>query len=289
MTIAEHIRADITASLATGKELPCKLTLTALSRHYGVSLTPVRHAVEELVEAGVIRRKANGRLEPGKVNGNKQPPVVTTLQEDRNRELAATIRQDIVQRSLRGDCEYLREQAMAEKLGAGRTVIRQVLSGLAGAGLLEHVPRCGWRIIPFSESDMRDFLVIREMMELKALELAMPNLDANRLRSLREKNRPARRNSQPTLNDDLHEYWISHCGNRYIQEFFSRYGVFYSTLFNSAAMEDDIKNEMVQEHRDILTHLLDGDLRGAQKHLSRHIRDQQDNVSRMIAQLEARQ
>jgi DNA-binding GntR family transcriptional regulator len=285
MTMTDYIRDDITASLKSASGLPCKLTLNALSKHYGVSLTPVRHAVEELVVEGVVCRKDNGRLEPGKITAKTKRRKVVAPREDRNRELAEIIRQEVVKRSIRGDSEYLREQAMAEKLGAGRTVVRQVFSSLAGAGLLEHVPRCGWRVIPFSESDMHDFLSIREMMELKALELSMPRLDSDELLELQNKNLPSARSGQSKLDDGLHQYWIDRCDNRYIQDFFARYGVFYNTLFNSAAVEEPVKCVMAQEHRDIIDHMLEGDLRGAQKHLKKHIRDQQDNVSRMISLL----
>lgn len=281
MTITEFIKTDVKAELQANGRLPYKLTLGAMSEHYQVSLTPVRHAVEELVEEGVIRRKENGRLElvPDALKGRKVEAPVPAAQEDNLEEL---IRKDVIARSLQQDMEYLREQATAEKYGAGRTVVRQIFSRLAGAGLIEHVPRCGWRVRAFSEQDMHDYLDIREMLELKALDLARPKFDEEELRELLTANRPARGSRQSRLDFDLHDYWIGRCGNRYIREFFARYSPFYNALFNYAVIDEKVKKEMAREHCDIVEHLLEEDWKGARRALSHHIREQREAVSRMV-------
>ncbi|GAB3284423.1 GntR family transcriptional regulator [Parahaliea aestuarii] len=286
MTIADQIKADLATHLHRGDNgLPCKLTLDALARHYGVSMTPVRNAVEDLVEAGAILRLDNGRLAPGKVNRRtlaalvRQPSPASTQQN-----LEEAVRREVVQRSLRQDGDFLREQATAEKFDTGRTAVRQIFSRLAGAGMLEHVPRRGWRVKPYNAEDTLDYLVVRESLELKALDLARPYLVAADLERMLAANQPGL-GSAPRLNDDMHDYWIDRCGNRYIQEFFARYSVFYNTLFNSAVLDEDTKRDMAVEHCDIVEALLQKDWRGARRALSRHIGDQQDNVERMIAAL----
>lgn len=281
MTITEFIKNDVKAALQSHGKLPYKLTLGAMSEHYEVSLTPVRHAVEELIEEGVIRRKENGRLElvPGALKGRKVQAPAPAAQEQNLEEL---IRKDVIARSLQQDTEYLREHATAERYGAGRTVVRQIFSRLAGAGLIEHVPRCGWRVRAFSEQDMHDYLDIREMLELKALDLARPHFKESELRELLGENRPARGSQKSRLDFDLHDYWIERCGNRYIREFFARYSPFYNALFNYAVIDESVKKEMAHEHCDIIECLLAQDWKGARKALSHHIREQREAVSRMI-------
>ncbi|WP_193192617.1 GntR family transcriptional regulator [Microbulbifer taiwanensis] len=284
MTITEFIKTDVKAALQAQGKLPYKLTLGAMSEHYKVSLTPVRHAIDELVDEGVIRRKDNGRLElvPDALKGRK---VETPAPAAYEKNLEEQIRKDVIARSLQQDTEYLREQATAEKYGAGRTVVRQIFSRLAGAGLIEHVPRCGWRVRAFSEQDMHDYLDIREMLELKALDLARKHFDEDELREMLKTNRPARGSDQSRLDFDLHDYWIERCGNRYIREFFARYSPFYNALFNYAVIDEKVKREMAQEHCEIIECLLERDWKGARQALSNHIRDQREAVSRMIEYL----
>lgn len=286
MTITEFIKTDVKAALHARGQLPYRLTLGAMSDHYGVSLTPVRHAVDELVEEGVIRRKENGRLElvPNALKGQ----VVEAPQSGSpERKLHEQIRQDVIARSLQQDTEYLREQATAEKYGAGRTVVRQIFSRLAGAGLIEHVPRCGWRVRAFSEQDMHDYLDIREMLELKALDLARDKFSENELRQLLKANRPGHGKDRSLLDFDLHDYWIERCDNRYIREFFARYSAFYNALFNYAVIDEEVKREMAREHCEIIERLLERDWKGARQALSHHIREQRSAVSRMINYLKS--
>lgn len=286
MTIAEQIKADLAHCLARGEQaLPCKLTLDALAKHYGVSMTPVRNAVDDLVGLGAIRRLDNGRLAPGTVSGRTLASLSHQGGRPGKRQgLEEEVRREVVCRSLRQDGEFLREQATAEQFATGRTAVRQIFSRLAGAGMLEHVPRRGWRVKPYSAADTLDYLVVRESLELKALDLARPKFVESELRSLLAANQTSNSRA-PTLDYDMHDYWIERCDNRYIQEFFARYSVFYNTLFNSAVTDNAVKCAMAREHCEIVEALLQKDWRAARRALSRHIGDQQDNVERMIAAL----
>lgn len=287
MTITEYIKSDLAARLHSPQGAPCKLTLEALSAHYGVSMTPVRHAVEDLVSAGVVCRHANGRLSPGGGQGTSIAESVAPPLPG-GRALEESVRREVIRRSLRQDGDFLREQATAEQFAAGRTAVRQIFSRLAGAGLLEHVPRRGWRVTPYSEQDTLAYLEIRETLELKALDLARPQFTESALQQLLAANQPGAGRRPAKLDFDMHDYWIDRCGNRYIQEFFGRYSVFYNTLFNSAVTDSTVKRAMAQEHCEIVEALLEKDWRSARAALARHIRDQQQHVARMIAALRQR-
>ena len=47
--------------------------MDGISKHYGVSYTPVRQALGGLIEGGLIRKKSNGRLEAIKQIHTKPP------------------------------------------------------------------------------------------------------------------------------------------------------------------------------------------------------------------------
>ncbi|MBL8853893.1 MAG: FCD domain-containing protein [Planctomycetaceae bacterium] len=90
--------------------------------------------------------------------------------------------EEIVRLSLQGHTTFLREQIWSDRLRIGRGVLRQILSELAGLGFVEHVARRGWQVRPFDTQAMLQYLEIREVLELHALELAKDRLDPDRLR-----------------------------------------------------------------------------------------------------------
>ena len=224
MTLAEHVYEDLASRIESNDALPCKLTFSALAKHYKVSLTPVRTAVTRLVSEGYLKTLDNGRLQvgdtPPAAKRRSKPSLPLELPKDHE----ATIRADLIRMSLTGDTRYIREAAAASRYGIGRTVLRPIFSRLAGQGLLEHVPRCGWRVRKFDTKDLCDFIEVRQALELKALEEARPKLQKEVLEQFLEGNRsPPRGDMQMgALNNNLHSYWIKLSGNRYIIDFFER-------------------------------------------------------------------
>jgi hypothetical protein len=62
MLIATYIKSDLAARLKSGHEPPAQLTLDSLAEYYNVSFTPVRTAVAELIEEGLLKKGPNRRL-----------------------------------------------------------------------------------------------------------------------------------------------------------------------------------------------------------------------------------
>jgi DNA-binding GntR family transcriptional regulator len=282
-TITNYIRQDLETRLRRGTDLPDKLTLAALSAHYSVSLTPVRLAVRELLDGQLLCKGNNGRLTVGPAVASK-PSTAQSAYPARPSEahdLESALTDEIIKRGLRGEEEYLREEATADQFGVGRTVLRQGLLRLAGKGLIEHLPRRGWRVRRFDAGEMTAYLQVRESLELKALELAQPNLDAGVLRKMLVANRPGSSGAD-RLDNDLHAYLIATSGNRFIREFFDRQGVYFDTLFNYAAPEANVVRAMARQHRSILRALIARDWRAARKALAQHIRAQGPIVERLL-------
>ena len=286
MKLSDQIERQMLAMLANEQPLPFKLTLSGISKHFGVSPMPVRRAVDQLIADGLLRKLDNGRIEP-------DPDAIAALEqvavEVAGEELPDPIEQriadEVVMRSLTREEHYLREAVTAERFGVGRTVVRRVFGHLAGQGLLEHVARCGWLVRPYREKDMLDYLDIRETLEVKALRLARDRLDPAMLQSIRSGNHPGGRGKPVQLDNRLHTYWIEQSGNRYIADFFEKHGAFYSALFDYAAIDPSAHSATARQHIEILDALLAGDQRAAVKALVRHIRAQQPNVAGLIDNL----
>ncbi len=279
MRMSAYIREDLKARIHAGAGLPARLTLDELARHYGVSFTPVRSAVRELIRERLLRKHPNGRLD---VNPDRPAPVRRRSGPDAPLDRERPIAIDALRRSLKGETAYLREEAAAAKFGVSRTVVRQVYGRLVGTGLLDHVPRRGWRVRPLREEELDAYLDVRETLELKALDLARPRLVRADLERMLKGNAPG---PDSRLDNDLHRYLIEKACNRYLGDFFERHGAYFSTLFDYAARGAAAVAQMAGQHRRILEPLIRKDWAGARAALSRHIRSQRPVLKRMMGRL----
>ncbi len=283
MSIAEYIQEDLKAKLMTGHPLPEPLTLRSLARHYEVSITPVRIATEALIRQQHFKRDKEGRLHATPLSDPTLPMPHHPPSEPVDWD--AVLQQEAVRLSLAGKEVFWREQAAADQHGIGRTRLRRIFSRMAGLGFLEHVPRRGWRVRPFDQKQMCDYLEIRETMEIKAMRLAQPRLDRALLKRILDGNIPARNGQPAQLDNRLHQHWIEQSQNAYIQDFFIRHSGFYTTLFDYAAPGASRVDEMVYQHRQILQAILVENWASARKHLSEHIRDQKPVVIKLLEAL----
>jgi len=259
--------------------------------------------------------------------GDRQPWGETAAsagsQEEWRQSLRQQMVQEVVRLSLQGKANFLRENAWSERLGVGRGGLRLLLSELAGQGLVVHVPRRGWQVRPFDAGDMLQYLEIREVLELAALDLALGRLDPQRLHEMLAGNptpellspaQPAPHQPPATvpvpatnaldqtdgtlpvpdsvslpgptpLNNEIHGYLVQQAGNRYIADFFHRHSNYYAQLFQMAAVETGWRDAMAQQHRQILTALLEQDWPSARTALAEHIRAQRPVVQDLLRQV----
>jgi len=285
-TITDYVRQDLLTCIESGQGIPGRLTLQELSRQYNVSLTPVRRAVQGLIDEGVLVKRPNGRLEIHPTYLGRRPRRRRAPPPARSGDWETRLVDEIIARSLRGEADFLREEATSQRYGLGRTVIRQVFSRLAGKGLLEHLPRRGWQIRTFDRGDMSAYLEVREALEVRAIDLARRRLVREELEAMRDGNAPAEGDRPARLDNRLHLYLVAKSNNRYIIDFFERYGVFYTTLFEYATPEADFLSQAAAQHREVLQSLLECHWAHAQKVLAHHIRAQRPILDRLMRQMQ---
>lgn len=283
-TLTHYVEEDLRRRIQAGQHIPDPLTLAGLSHHYGVSFAPVRSALNALIEEGLVRKKKNnGRLEVNsdKVGTRKSyQPVASPLKSaDWDRILI----KEVMLASLSGSATYLREEALAEKHGTGRSVIRSAFSRFAGAGLIEHIPRRGWRVRPLNLEDMRAYLQVRETLELKALDLAKTHMVRDDLEHMLTAHQASDGSDPSILDNRLHEYIIEKSGNHYIQDFFRQHvAAYYRSLFDYAAPEASVVAEMAAQHHHILEALIARAWKRARLALSEHIQSQERVLSQLL-------
>lgn len=249
-----------------------QLTLDGLAEYYEVSFSPVRSAVNRLIKQGLIEKGDDRRLTVKKgsrrANGiRKAKPLPMPP-----RAMYEVIANDFVHLSLEGQPIDLREEATAAKYGISRSALRIIFNRLAGAGLIEHFPRKGWRLRPFRQKDLQAFLEVRELLELKALDLGKQHLDEEYLTEILKGNQlPQSKSDPPKIDNRLHGYLIDKAGNIYIKDFFQRHGRYYEILFDWEELDREAAIETVHQHHAILKALLAKNWKQARQALAFHI------------------
>ncbi|NOY43289.1 MAG: GntR family transcriptional regulator [Planctomycetes bacterium] len=279
MTITKFIKDDLIARIFSSSEQDESLTLGGIASHYSVSITPVRAAVQELVAEGILQKGENRRLG---VNRDRLNERVATSPEIKNPKAKNVdplqshiqeISDYTVRLSIEGEPVFLREESTAKRFGISRSAVRQIFSGLAGHGMLQHIPRRGWQIRPLREKDLDEYIEVRIAMELQALKLARPHLVDKDIRNLLDRNRlPATPTDEPLCDDSLHQYISQKADNRYIANFFEQNSKYFSLLFDWEALDRETKIQTVRQHRDILEAILCKDWSLAESALQFHIR-----------------
>jgi DNA-binding GntR family transcriptional regulator len=275
MKLASRIEKDLSAQLLSNS-LSCPLTMDGLSQHYGVSYTPVRKALNGLIEEGLIRKKENGRLELIETFKPHTYEAQSFEIEDIP-DPSIEITRELVELSLSGKEVFIREESTARKHGLSRSSLRQILLKLAGEGLILHIPRRGWQVKPFRQEDLQSFIEVREVMELKALELAQSKLSKpeakHRLQEIKASNQILKnRKVKVKIDNSLHQYLLELAGNPYIDDFFQRHGKYYSILFEWEGGNENAAIQAVHQHHAIIDALIDEDWALARTELSEHLR-----------------
>ncbi|MCC9606106.1 GntR family transcriptional regulator [Blastopirellula sp. JC733] len=287
MSITTYIYEDLKARLSSDEELPVQLTLESLADFYEVSFSPVRSAVDQLIKQGYLEKGEDRRLTP-KATRKRSSKISDAALPAPPQDMYEVIANNLVRLSLDGEAIDLREEATAKQYGISRSALRIIFNRLAGAGLIEHIPRRGWRLRPFRQKDLQAFLEVRELLELKALELAQPHLIEDDLRKILAGNiLPASENDLPKIDNTLHAYIIEKGDNVYIQDFFQRQGRYYDILFNWEELDRDAAIETVEQHQAILNALLAKDWPAARNALSYHIQNNHPVLSKIRPKTES--
>jgi DNA-binding GntR family transcriptional regulator len=272
MSITSYIKTDLIKKIQAGGLRNYKLTLEDISRQYQVSATPVRSAVRQLIDEGYLSKGDNRRLTVQFHPYKSSQSTARSLEEPK--DWFQIVGNDLVRLSLNGEPLLLREEATAEKYGISRSAIRQIFHQLASSGVLIHLPRRGWQLRPFQQEDLDAYIDMRELLELKALDVAWSRLVDEELQAILDRNVLPATAADQVLNDNsLHTYLIEKSKNPYIADFFERHGKYYAALFDWEALDRDAQIQAVQHHRDILEALLAREREAAQRALSNHIRN----------------
>lgn len=278
MSLTDRIATDLRRRLAEEDNLD--LRIESLAKSYRVSTQPVRHALARLATEGVltVHRGRSRGAEPATPSENRKAsvPEIFALEPEGD-DVHRRLSRHAVALSLRGEATFLREESTAAELGVSRGLAREALQRLHGEGIIERVPRRGWRVRSFSRDDLTDFLEVREVLEIRALALAWPRLDRAQIEEYLQGNLP----SVDKPDNRLHDYWIDLSGNRYIRRFFAQHAPFFSALFHWEDHNQAAARQSCEQHRAILEGILDDDRERAFAALVTHIHENHPVLGRI--------
>lgn len=175
--------------------------------------------------------------------------------------------------------EPLVEADLVDRLGLGRTPIREALLQLAKEGLVEMYPRRGAFVAKIGLKDVRELFEIREAIEGIAARSAAQTAEAEALKGFERrweeaegiKDPEERIRSFDAIGDELHEYILRVCDNKRIVQIINNYRLLLQRERHHAAAIPGRLEMSYREHRKILEAMLERDPEKAERMMRRHI------------------
>jgi len=200
-----------------------------------------------------------------------------TMKRDRATQVFENLKQRILNFHLSPGVK-ISDKEVARGMGLSRTPVREALSRLAEQGLVESHPNRGFTVKVFSRKEVEDHYRLRDSLEALAVTLTSQHLDREKIRVLRtlvesylalmKSHDLARFND---ADEQFHDLIAFYSGNsalygalRNLQgkiRIIRRYDHIRSTSFR----------ETYDEHRQILSHMVKGEVAKARKAMSGHI------------------
>ena len=170
----------------------------------------------------------------------------------------------------------LQEEKLASEFGISRTPVREALKRLAAEGLIEQLPRKGFRVAMPDDDALTELFECRCGLELLALKNAMGAIPPEKIETLKEKLCSAARRKDSRrialeADGEMHALFSDHCGNRYLSALIQQFRTKTAPYRNYRNRERAPLEELITERMEILDAVLAGDTEKASILLRKHI------------------
>ena len=188
------------------------------------------------------------------------------------------LREEIISERLQPGTE-LQEVALSEELGVSRGPIREAIGRLAAEGLVTVRPRRGALVRSLSKDEFLELYQVREALEVMAVRLAVPKLEAGDLGELEKLIGIMGRHAERLVvakffeaNVAFHARLFEASGNERLQELYGQLvGQMGRYRMRSLTLRGNLQRS-VAEHSAILRAARHGDADRAAHLMSEHIR-----------------
>jgi len=272
---------------------------TPVAEQFGVSRAPVRHALEELAQKGLVRKRDGrgyiilappGNHPPAEPAGTAFPSTLHAVASWE--QIHGDVESAIVSRMAFASWRIV-ETALGDHYGVSRTVAREVLARLQQVGLVEKGARGHWLASALTRDHIAELYEMRWLLEPEALVKAGSRAPANVIKRLRESHDHAlarfpglEEGELDRLEHQLHVEFLSHSDNRRMIQALRQYQtiliVHHHVLY--VVPHTPQNDPFIGEHLGIIHELEQAAPEAAARALERHLKRALD---RAVARLEA--
>jgi GntR family transcriptional regulator, rspAB operon transcriptional repressor len=170
--------------------------------------------------------------------------------------------------------ELFSETTFAKSLGVSRTPVREALLDLFRDGIIEIVPKRGFRLVELDEAAIAEIRILRLALEHLVVERLCSTATPADISQLREiaNDKPRNRNDMFGIDEAFHMRMAELAKLPQVRRaLLGVRGKMY--LIASGTQITELRNEtVVKEHNKILDHIAEGDSRAAKAAMADHIK-----------------
>jgi DNA-binding GntR family transcriptional regulator len=303
LPVYRKIAAILHDSIKAGRVTPGTVLMEgSLAALFGSSRTPVKQALSDLSDRGVIRRFDGRGFIVGSAKAAHRVPLTPQQLglDEANPELPRTWAwqriYDSVERALIFHSALGRfrvnEVELARHYKVGRTVAHDVLVQAQSTGLLAKDERLRWYVVPLDEKRVCDLYDLRELLEPKAMaagiQLVPPeflSLMVERLEAAIAAYPKVSAVDMDALEHGLHVTTLGYCGNREIMEALKRTRCLHFTQKHmlGAQVSYPVNEPFMTEHLDIVRAMLRNQPAKVEQQMLAHLRTSRAKVIDRLA------
>ena len=180
-------------------------------------------------------------------------------------------------------------QTLAGQLGVSATPVREALVELASIGLIEILSNRGAVCLPFGARELREIYQIRRILEVEATQLACGKLSLDELRDLRmglaklaERKSNAWSKQAMDLDEQLHHFIASHCGNARLLHEIQRYQELMQAVREVVGDKRRVQGRAIEQHIEIIDALVERKAKKAGAAMGEHIDTTAQGVEKIM-------
>jgi len=256
-----------------------RLNTRELATELSVSRTTTNKAIERLIEEGFVKlndlRQPVVTAVPAKLKIHQESAFEFSNQTDSTYEL-------LLEKILKGEIapgELIKERPLAMSLGVNPATLRRAAEWLRGDGLLERLPRRGWRVSMLTPRDMKDAYQIRMLLEPRAVSEAVRWISEEELDQIEEDtSRLIELGEKATVFDrrdgdfQFHQKLCAASGNRILTETLEPL-IGKLLLITTVGFRFGRSSKSFEEHREVLKAIRQRDEKKAVRTMKSHLRN----------------
>lgn len=204
-------------------------------------------------------------------------------------EVFNTLRERILKGYLKPG-ERLMEIHLADQLGVSRTPIREAIRMLELEGLVKMVPRKGAQVAEISREDLQDVLEVRKSLDTLAVKLACERItdeEKDKLKEAEEAFENILKTGDTTQIAEadvaFHDVIQLASKNKRLKSMISNLAErIYRYRFEYIKQQSDGGKTLIEEHREIIKCIDNGDIAGAIRAIELHIDNQEKSIAEQL-------